>query len=138
MKNFFYDIYVDVAIISGAFIYAQMHYKGNLWYIVGICLTCVSIIFWIVARIQLGSAFSVEPRVRPLVCTGLYAKLRHPMYLFSFFATVGVLLMLQNFYLCVILPIMAIIQIGRAKSENMLLKNAYGSMYDEYVQRMWF
>lgn len=138
INTFFYDIYVDVTIVLVAFLYAVLHYKDNIWSIIGICLACVSTILWIIARIQLGDAFSVEPKARPLVVKGLYAKIQHPMYIFSFLATVGVLLMLQNMYFYVILPVMAAVQIKRIKTENTLLKNMHGSAYDTYVKNVWF
>ena len=138
IHKFFYDIYVDVTIVLAAFLYAALHYKDNIWSIIGICLACVSIILWIIARTQLGDAFSVEPKARPLVVKGLYAKIQHPMYIFSFLATVGVLLMFQNLYLYIILPVMAVVQIKRIMTENALLKNMHGSSYDAYVENIWF
>lgn len=137
IKKFFYDIYVDVTIVLVAFLYAVLHYKDNLWSIIGICLTCVSVVLWIIARIQLGDAFSVEPKARPLVVKGLYAKIQHPMYIFSFLATMGVLLMLQNMYLYIILPVMVVVQIKRITAENALLKKEYGSAYDAYAKNVW-
>ncbi len=138
IHKFFYDIYVDVTIVLAALLYATLHYKDNIWSIIGICLVCVSVILWIIARTQLGDAFSVEPKARSLVVKGLYAKIQHPMYIFSFLATVGVLLMLQNMYLCIILPVMAVVQIKRIMTENALLKKMHGSVYDTYVKNIWF
>lgn len=57
---------------------------------IGILLTLFSFGFWITARIQLGNAFSLKPKANFLVKSGLYSKLRHPVYYFSILAVVGI------------------------------------------------
>ena len=54
--------------------------RDTIWF-VPLALSVVCAILWFVARRQLGASFSVRPEAQPLVTTGLYAKLRHPIYL---------------------------------------------------------
>ena len=44
---------------------------------------------WMIARRQLGTSFSARPEARALVTTGLYAKIRDPIYLSGQLAYLG-------------------------------------------------
>src|SRR5918911_4266450 len=66
----------------------------KLWYAgVGLAAACFPL--WIVARFQLGSAFTLKPEARRLVTRGLYSRIRHPIYLFGSGAYFGAFLALQ-------------------------------------------
>ena len=137
-KRFFYDIYVDVCLVLIGFGYAIYDHKENIWTILGTLLVIFSTAIWITARVQLGNSFAVEPKIRPLVNRGLYSKFRHPIYLFSSLAVLGILMMLQNGYLFFPWIILLIAQGARIKAENRLLEKAYGDDYVAYVKKIWF
>ena len=52
--------------------------------------------FCVVALLQLGRSLSVMPEARRLVTAGLYARIRHPLYLAEAIATLGVLLQFRS------------------------------------------
>ena len=95
-------------------------------------------ILWFVARRQLGVAFSVRPEARQLVTTGLYAKLRHPIYVFGTTANLLVLLALQGSPALVIWAILIPVQIIRARREERVLAEAFGAEYEAYRNSTWF
>ncbi len=103
-----------------------------------IVLAAVAFPLWIVARLQLGSAFSFKPEARRLVTSGLYSRLRHPVYVFGTLASLSSLLALQ------IWPIMAFgvalvpITLSRARREERVLAAAFGPDYESYRSRTWF
>src|SRR5262245_19623777 len=61
----------------------------------GIVVAAVAFPLWILARVQLGSAFSLRAEARRLVTTGLYSRIRHPVYVFGTMAAWSAFLALQ-------------------------------------------
>lgn len=138
IKTFFRDIYVDVflyLIVLGVSFWFQP--KGPLaWF--GYLLFTVSVICWVVARIQLGSAFSVLPEAKQLVTKGFYKKIRNPIYLFTELANIGLALVFNNRYLYMALAVHAIVQLIRAKKESQVLSEKFGAQYQDYKNNTWF
>jgi protein-S-isoprenylcysteine O-methyltransferase Ste14 len=50
---------------------------------IGLSIAVPSTILLLVSRFQLGRSFAVTPQARELVTTGLYSRIRNPMYVFS-------------------------------------------------------
>jgi protein-S-isoprenylcysteine O-methyltransferase Ste14 len=50
---------------------------------IGTALTLIGVGCIGVARYQLGTSFSIRPEAHQLVTTGLYSKIRNPIYLFG-------------------------------------------------------
>ncbi len=69
---------------------SQSNFVLDGFQIVGIIISAVMFVVWLMARVQLANAFSVSPEVSTLVKSGIYSKLRHPVYVFSFFALFGI------------------------------------------------
>ncbi len=101
-------------------------------------LSVVCAILWFIARGQLGAAFSVKPEARHLVTTGLYAKIRHPIYVFGTSAFLLVLLAMQGWPGLVIWAIIIPIQVVRARREQRALAQAFGAEYQAYRASTWF
>jgi len=109
----------------------------TLWY-AGLALSFASALFWFAARWQLGASFSVQAEARQLVTSGLYSKFRHPVYVFSTAAWVGVLVALLGVQGVVIGLIVVVVQILRARREDRVLAQAFGSEYVAYRASTWF
>ena len=104
----------------------------------GLSLTALSFPLWLIARRQLGAAFSIAPEARHLVTRGLYAKIRHPIYVLGSLAYFGALLALQIWPILVAWLALTPIEFIRARREDRVLARAFGSAYDEYRSRTWF
>jgi protein-S-isoprenylcysteine O-methyltransferase Ste14 len=111
--------------------------QDAVWF-VPLLLSVVCAVVWFVARAQLGAAFSVNPEARHLVSTGLYAKLRHPIYVFGTGAFLLVLLALQGWSALVVWAILIPIQVIRARREDRVLAQAFGAEYEAYRASTWF
>ena len=111
--------------------------RSPMWFVVlGLSVICA--IVWFVARRQLGVAFSVRPEARQLVVTGLYAKLRHPIYVFGTMAFLLVLLALQGWQALAIWAILIPVQVIRGRREEGVLAEAFGAEYEAYRNSTWF
>ena len=106
--------------------------------VVGAALAAVSIAMLAVARLQLGASFSVSAQARKLVTSGIYAKIRNPIYVFGGLFLVGLALMLGNWVLLVLAVVLVPVQIFRARKEEAVLAEAFGEEYARYKARTWF
>ncbi len=106
--------------------------------IAGLLLVIGGYVFLTIARVQLGNAFSVSPRATTLVTHGIYARIRHPVYVFSILGLLGLVLYFRLLPLA-LLPMIAIpIQIVRARREERVLEEKFGDAYRRYRESTWF
>ena len=104
----------------------------------GLVLVVFGLTFLTIARINLGNSFSVAAEARQLVTGGIYSRIRHPVYVFSFLVVGGLILYLHMpIFLLALIPLAAM-QVRRARVEERVLQAAFGTAYDEYRQRTWF
>lgn len=125
---------VPVAFLFAVFVFfvlAIFLVDGSVPRIIGALVTFISSILWIIARIQLGDA-PLEDR---LVTTGLYGEFRHPIYLFSTLAFLGVAIFMWVGLLFIPVLAIAIFQIARARREEQKLALKMGRRYQRYQQR---
>ena len=108
------------------------------WWFIGIGLATANLPLWIVARLQLGSAFSIKARAQRLVTSGLYAKISHPIYLFGCLAVFGALLALQIWVILVIWLALTPFELVRIRRENQVLRATFGDEYERYRSTTWF
>ena len=113
---------------------------GGPWtalHVAGLALIGSGFAMLIVARWQLGDAFSIEPRATELVTRGLYARIRNPVYVFGLVLLSGVLLYLQQPQLLPLLVPIAIMQWVRAGREAKVLVAHFGDAYRAYRAKTW-
>jgi len=106
--------------------------------IAGVVLGLPSLTLLVLARIELGSSFSVTPKAQNLVTHGLYSRIRNPIYLFGSLVIVGALLYVNKpralWLLVAIIPL----QIYRARLEEKVLATKFSAEYQQYKSRTWF
>jgi len=81
--------------------------------------------FCVVALLQLGRSLSVMPEARRLVTEGLYARIRHPLYLAEAIATLGVLLQYRSAAALALVAVQFSIQLWRMREEEKVLEAAF-------------
>ncbi len=107
--------------------------------IAGAALALASGVLLVVSRLQIGSSFSVQPMARSLVTSGIYSRIRNPIYVFSSLLLAGIALYFDRpWLLLVILLLFVPIQIYRARREEKVLRDAFGDAYTRYKAGTWF
>lgn len=106
--------------------------------IAGAVISLIGVALVIAARVQLGRAFSVEAKATKLVTTGLYARIRNPIYVFAMLVVVGLALYMRQLWILVFIPILIPTQVKRSRNEARVLHEAFGDEYERYRQQTWF
>jgi protein-S-isoprenylcysteine O-methyltransferase Ste14 len=106
--------------------------------IVGLMLTVAGIGLLTVARFNLGNSFSVTPQAKKLVTSGVYSRIRHPVYVFSALALVGLALYFQRPILLLFLVVVVPMQVARARKEGRMLEDRFGDEYRTWKRSTWF
>lgn len=118
-----------------------INYQNKVWtpyHFVGICIAIPSLFLWILARYQLGKSFAVLPKAKELVTTGLYSKIRNPVYIFSTLSLLGLILPSFSVFQYVVLGLITILQFYRSQKESVVLEKKFGESYMEYKKGTWF
>ena len=106
--------------------------------IAGIALALPALVLLLIARLQLGRAFSVQARATTLVTTGLYSRIRNPVYLFGALFLAGLILWANRPWLFLLFAFLIPMQIVRSRAEARVLTEKFGDAYLEYRRRTWF
>jgi protein-S-isoprenylcysteine O-methyltransferase Ste14 len=91
-----------------------------------------------VARYQLGKSFSIKPEAHLLVTSGVYSKIRNPIYVFGTVMISGLAIILQRPTLWIFVGVAIVGQTVRARREARVLEAAFGDAYREYRRKTWF
>ena len=130
--------YIDAVILAifAGFVISRGDYGVRFW--IGMAIAAFGISLWALARVQLGSSFSVGAQARRLVTHGLYSKFRNPIYLFGGIGYVGLFVALGNWIVLALFLALYTFQLGRIKREAQVLEAAFGDDYRRYRARTWF
>lgn len=130
--------WVDVTFYLCFSAYVIYETPFSVRFVAGLLIAAAGFSLWILARLQLGSSFSVRAEARSLVTTGLYSKFRHPIYLFAGFAFLGMFIVWGKLFPTIGFLIVYSSQILRMKKEEKVLEDAFGEEYRGYKARTWF
>jgi protein-S-isoprenylcysteine O-methyltransferase Ste14 len=114
---------------------------GQPWttaHIVGLCIAVPGLVLLVAARMQLGSAFSIQAKASKLVTTGLYARIRNPIYVSGALLVLGLAVWSQFWWLLLFLAVLIPLQIIRSRKESQVLEEKFGDAYREYKKKTWF
>lgn len=107
-------------------------------HIVGLCIALPAFLLLVTARLQLGRAFSVQAKASSLVTTGLYARIRNPIYVFSALLIAGVIVWTGKFWFLLVFCVLIPMQVIRSRKESKVLAEKFGAEYEEYKRKTWF
>lgn len=115
-----------------------LHAPWPWWKILGLFLFAAGMGLLTIARYTLGNSFSIAPEARKLVTTGVYSKIRNPVYVFGTIGIAGLFLYIPMPWLLLLLIPVIPLQIVRARAEAKVLEAAFGDEYRAWRARTWF
>jgi len=114
------------------------HLPWTAWRIAGVAIAAPAFLLFVAARIELGRAFSVQAKATTLVTTGLYSRIRNPIYFFGGMLILGVIIWTGRPWLLLIFVVLIPLQVVRSRKEERVLTEKFGAAYLEYKQKTWF
>lgn len=140
MKNYQLKIIIPVLYLAASMIMFSVLFRGepSSLQISGMILTCIAFALWIISRVQLGDSFSIGAKANKLVTHGIYSKIRHPVYVFSVLACVGLVLATGIHYLWFVVFGLVILELVRIRAEEKVLTQKFGEEYEAYKRTTWF
>jgi protein-S-isoprenylcysteine O-methyltransferase Ste14 len=130
--------YLEFLSVLLLFIYNYEGKQFGLLEYFGLIIGLISYVLWIISRIQLGKYFSVVPKAKGLVTSGLYSKIRNPIYVFGSLSILGAILPSRNLFQYSLFIILVIIEVIRSSKEEAVLRKEFGKKYTEYKSKTWF
>ena len=125
------------AVLAGVFFALTWPDNIGLNHITGILITMVAFLLWLVARVQLGNAFSIGAKANHLVSTGLYSKFRHPVYYFSILAVIGISVYIWSPFMLIPIGLLLFLEVYRINKEEKILTDKFGKTYTDYKAKTW-
>lgn len=114
------------------------HQGWTIWRVAGVLVAGPALLLLLVARWQLGASFSVQAKARHLVTTGVYSRIRNPIYLAGEIMLLGAAIFLRSWIPLVVVAVTVPIQAVRARKEAEVLRAAFGEEYNAYRAETWF
>lgn len=108
------------------------------WRIAGLAVLVPAFVLFVMARLTLGRSFSVQAKATALVTTGVYARIRNPIYFFGALMLVGILIWAHRPWWLLMLVVLVPMQVWRARKEERVLEEKFGDEYREYRRKTWF
>lgn len=108
------------------------------WQIVGLAIAVPAFALFLLARIQLGGAFSLKAKASALVTTGLYSRIRNPIYVFGGVMIAGIFIFVHRPWLLLLFLVLIPMQWLRVRQEERVLESKFGDAYREYKRKTWF
>lgn len=134
------NVITFIAAVFGAFILLRQA-MGLPWTsnrVIGVAIAVPALLLVLTARVQLGRAFSVQARATNLVTSGLYSRVRNPIYVFSTIGVLGVIIWSGQPVYLLLLALLVAVQILRSRKESAVLEEKFGDEYREYKRKTWF
>jgi protein-S-isoprenylcysteine O-methyltransferase Ste14 len=118
-----------------AFAASSMNEDARVAISILVCLPSCALM--IVSRRQLGESFTVAPKAKGLVTTGVYSRIQHPMYLFLDLFVLSIIIAIDIRPLIFVWAGLVLVQLMQAKREERILLKAFGAEYEAYKARTW-
>jgi protein-S-isoprenylcysteine O-methyltransferase Ste14 len=114
------------------------HLARTAWRIAGTAIAAPAFLLFVAARIKLGRAFSVQAKATTLVTTGLYSRIRNPIYFFSAIFILGMIIWTGRPWLRLFFAVLIPLQVVRSRTDERVLTEKFGAAYLDYKQKTWF
>ncbi len=134
------NIVTLIVVVVALFLFAT-HAMNLPWTpprIAGVAIALPAFVLFSIARVQLGRSFSLEAKATDLVTTGIYSRIRNPIYVFGALMILGIIIWTGQLWLLLVYVILIPLQVMRARKESAILAARFGDAYLEYKKKTWF
>lgn len=133
---------LEIVATAGLGIYLAYIGRNGPWtpqHIGGAVLIAAGFTGWLIARLQIREFFTPRAEARGLVTTGIYSRIRNPIYFFGLVFFAGIILYMSvPLWGLVLMALIIAMQIWRARNEARVLEAKFGDAYREYRAKTWF
>jgi protein-S-isoprenylcysteine O-methyltransferase Ste14 len=139
IKERAFPLFVVIFHLVGSYFIAQhIRFRPNITlYILGVIFSIFGATLDCLALWKLKRSFSIMVEIRPLITSGVYNKIRHPLYTGEILHFLGIALVFNHVVVYGMLALLIILQALRAKLEEKKLK-AYFPDYSIYMKNSGF
>ena len=133
--------YITLAIVAVFLPIFAGQFWGPPWTIArvaGLAVAIPAFLLLVLARVQLGRAFSVRAKATTLVTTGIYSRIRNPIYVFGGLMLAGFILWVNRPWLLLLFVVLIPMQVYRIRKEERVLTEKFGVSYLDYKRQTWF
>jgi protein-S-isoprenylcysteine O-methyltransferase Ste14 len=133
--------FATLVLFTVALLFLAAHASRLPWdplRVAGAAIALPSFLLFVLARIQLGRAFGVRAKASTLVTTGLYSRIRNPIYVFGALLILGIIIWSERPWLLLFFAGLIPLQIYRSRKEEKVLTEKFGAAYLQYKQKTWF
>jgi protein-S-isoprenylcysteine O-methyltransferase Ste14 len=127
-----------LAIFAVIFFRHATGYQWTAMRITGIAIAAPALLLLMLARVQLGRAFSIQAKATTLVTSGLYSRIRNPIYVFGALFAAGLMIWSGKLWLLLFFAVLIPLQIFRSRKESEVLEARFGDEYRAYKRKTWF
>ena len=127
-----------IAVVAIIFLVHALHLPMTPSRVIGLAIAIPAFLLFALARIQLGRAFSLEAKAEILVTTGLYSRIRSPIYVFGAIMILGAIVFANKPILLLVFVVLIPLQILRSRKEEQVLTEKFGDAYRDYKRQTWF
>src|SRR5260370_24668680 len=97
--------------------------------LIGLLVALIGLAGVILSRYTLGRSFPIAPKATALVTSGIYSRIRNPIYISGMIFLIGVVLIVERPKLLAVLLVLIPMQIIRARREAAVLAAEFGDAY---------
>jgi len=105
--------------------------------LIGLLVALIGLAGVIVSRYTLGRSFSIAPKATALATSGIYSRIRNPIYISGMIFLIGIVLIVDRPKLLAVLLVLIPMQVIRARREAAVLEAKFGDAYRAYRKRTW-
>src|ERR1035438_6770428 len=105
---------------------------------IGLGIALIGFAGVIFSRYTLRRSFSIAAKATALLPTGLYSRIRNPIYVSGVIFFIGIIIIVGRPILLALFLIIIPMQIIRARREAAVLEAKFGEAYCEYRKQTWF
>ncbi len=142
MKDYKLRIILALILLSILIItifFKNQFYSPEYLRIIGFIICTIGVIFIIAGILTLGEYFTTSITPKGLVTTGIYSKIRHPMFIGAILVYIGIVVIFQSIigFLLVIFILIPFF-IYTAIKEEKILSEKFKTEYTDYKKKTFF